>query len=437
MVKKRKRSRPKPTVTFTRACDQVEAILKGTTRRNIVAACAKPPRFRAALTELANSMRANLFQTGSGQVSLERTVRALDKRTREDGFHVLTDWDGTAEKFNEETIPVDVALFLMDMPEPQKSKETVIAILLDYYFFYVLALLSLRAWDEGSHEGSADKNFDRLTRLLEELHGPDGSGHFFVSNAETLILIATAHFEYDVSAYDRLLAKVGTLNLEHRTRHALAHAAILGSHLRFGFETNYERDIIKMRIDNVPDYPQVLSALATLMEAYTHLREDGTESDAHDTIVEGLLNGLSTDPRAFVGTPPSSLEPYADMVSSFHERFSEYRDDLLKAFEEQRPSADTYSPVALYFNFPHNVLKAIVVDALLREEPWPLTLNDLLTGIPRDKASSDARTTLARMLMSYARASPDTIAGHLRPVIVYDPRKGHRDFVNTVRKIME
>jgi len=110
---------------------------------------------------------------------------------------------------------------------------------------------------------------------------------------------------------------------------------------------------------------------------------------------------------------------------------------LLKAFEEQRPSADTYSPVALYFNFPHNVLKAIVVDALLREEPWPLTLNDLLTGIPRDKASSDARTTLARILMSYARTSPDTIAGHLRPVIVYDPRKGHRDFVNTVRKIME
>ena len=433
MVKKRKRSHAKPPVTFTSACDQLEAILKGATRRDMVAACAKPPWFRAVLTELANSMRANVFQTSSGQVSLERTIRGLDKRTREDGFHVLIDWDGKAEKFNEETIPVDVALFLMDMPEPQKSKENVIAILLDYYFFYVLALLSLRAWDEGS----ADKNFDRLTRLLAELHGPDGSGHYFVSNAETLILIATAHFEYDVGAYDRLLAKVGTLNLEHRTRHALAHAAILGSHLRFGFETNYERDIIKMRIDNVPDYPQVLSALATLMEAYTQLREDGIESDARDTIVEGLLNGLSTDPRAFVGTPPSSLEPYADMLSIFHERFSEYRDDLLEAFEEHRPSADTYSPVALYFNFPHNVLKAIAVDALLREEPWPLTLNDLLTGIPRDEASSEARTTLARMLMSYARASPNTIAGRLRPVIIYDPRKGDRDFTNTVRKITE
>ena len=173
------------------------------------------------------------------------------------------------------------------------------------------------------------------------------------------------------------------------------------------------------------------------MEAYTQLREDGTASDARDTIVEGLLNGLSTDPRAFVGTPPSSLEPYADMLSIFHERFFEHRDDLLEAFEEQRPSADTYSPVALYFNFPHNVLKAIVVDALLREEPWPLTLNDLLTGIPRDEASSEAHTTLARILMSYARASPDTIAGRLRPVIVYDPRKGHRDFTNTVRKVTE
>ncbi len=378
-------------------------------------------------------MRANLFQAGSGQVSLERTIRALDTRTREDGFHVLIDWDGKAEKFNEETIPVDVVLFLLDMPEPQKSRETVLAILLDYYFFYALALLSLRAWDEGS----ADTNFDRLTRLLGELHGPDGSGHYFVSNAETLILIAIAHFEYDIGAYDRLLAKVRTLNLEHRTRVALAHAAILGSHLRFGFETNYERDIIKMRIDNVPDYPWVLAALATLMEAYTRLSKAGTEGDARDTIVEGLLNGLSTDPRAFVGTPPSSLEPYQDMLRSFHERFSTYRDDLLEAFEGQRPSADTYSPVALYFNFPHNVLKAIVVDALLREEPWRLTLNDLLTGIPRDEATSEARTTLARMLMSYARSSPDTIAGRLRPAIVYDPRKGHRDFMNTVRKITE
>ena len=378
-------------------------------------------------------MRANFFQTGSDQVSLEQTIRALDTRTREDGFHVLIDWDGKAEKFNEETIPVDVALFLLDMPEPQKSRETVLAILLDYYFFYALALLSLRAWDEGS----ADTNFDRLTRLLGELHGPDGSGHYFVSNAETLILIAIAHFEYDIGAYDRLLAKVRTLNLEHRTRVALAHAAILGSHLRFGFETNYERDIIKMRIDNVPDYPWVLAALATLMEAYTRLSDAGTEGDARDTIVEGLLNGLSTDPRAFVGTPPSSLEPYQDMLRSFHERFSTYRDDLLEAFEGQRPSADTYSPVALYFNFPHNVLKAIVVDALLREEPWRLTLNDLLTGIPRDEATSEARTTLARMLMSYARSSPDTIAGRLRPVIIYDPRKGHRDFLNTVRKITE
>ncbi len=433
MVKKRKRSRPKEPVTFTSACDQVEAILKGAARRDMVAAYSKPPRFQAALTELANSMRANLFLTSSGQVSLERTIWALDKKTREDGFHVLIDWDGKAEKFNEETIPVDVALFLMDMPEPQKSKETVIAILLDYYFFYAIALLSLRAWDEGS----ADENFDRLTRLLGELHGPDGSGHYFVSNAETLILIATAHFESDIGAYDRLLAKVSKLNLEHRTRIALAHAAILGSHLRFGFETNYERDVIRMRIDNVPDYPWVLSALAALMEAYKILREAGSEGDARDTIVEGLLNGLSTDPRAFVGTPPSSLEPYQDMLSSFHERFSEYRDDLVKAFEEQRPSADTYSPVALYFNFSHNVLKAIVVDALLREEPWRLTLNDLLTGIPRDEATSEARTTLARRLMSYARASPNTIAGRLRPVIVYDPRKGHRDFINTVRKITE
>ena len=40
-----------------------------------------------------------------------------------------------------------------------------VAILLDYYFLYVLALFALRSWDEGS----ADDNLDRVTRLLGEL----------------------------------------------------------------------------------------------------------------------------------------------------------------------------------------------------------------------------------------------------------------------------
>ena len=40
------------------------------------------------------------------------------------------------------------------------------------------------------------------------------------------------------------------------------------------------------------------------------------------------------------------------------------------------------------FNFSHNIVKGIVVDALLWGEPCALTLNDLLTGIPPEAAGS-------------------------------------------------
>src|SRR5262249_33106140 len=59
------------------------------------------------------------------------------------------------------------------------------------------------------------------------------------------------------------------------------------------------------------------------------------------------------------------------------------RQDLLEEFERHRPMDRNCSPMSFTFNFPQNLSKAIVVDALLRGEPWNLTLNDLLSGIPR------------------------------------------------------
>ena len=106
----------------------------------------------------------------------------------------------------------------------------------------------------------------------------------------------------------------------------------------------------------------------------------------------------------------------------------------MKEFERHRPSEDAYSPIAFYFNFSHNLLKAMVVDALLRGEAWGLALNDLLTGVPSQDSLNESRKTAARTLMAYARSSPDTIAGRRVPVIVYDPRRGLRAFRDTIEK---
>jgi hypothetical protein len=96
-----------------------------------------------------------------------------------------------------------------------------------------------------------------------------------------------------------------------------------------------------------------------------------------------------------------------------------------------------YSPLSLFFNFSHNVLKGTIVDAALRGEPWPVGFNDLLTAAEPGDAGGDGRERLARTLMDYARANPDRINGEPTPVIVYDPRAGHRAFRIMMEKLRE
>ena len=78
-----------------------------------------------------------------------------------------------------------------------------------------------------------------------------------------------------------------------------------------------------------------------------------------------------------------------------------------------------------------------IVDALLRGDVWDLSLNDAFTAIPRDELRNISRTVLARTLMGYARAHPDTIRGRLSPVIVYDPSLGRRFFAGAMRAILQ
>jgi hypothetical protein len=425
---------------FADACALIGTALEGNTRHQQIADLARSKPFGRALARLREHMRAN---------RLDRFLADFDHRTRQEGFHALHDWDGKAEQVLGETIPVDVLDYLARERGDGETNPRALAILLDYYYFHVLSLVALRIWDEGS----ADDNLDRVNQLLHELQGPNGSGQRFVNDAETLILIATSHFEVVERGYDRLLRRVKTLNRAHQTRVALGHASSMGSHLRFGLEATYGRDTTSMRDDNVADYPWLCFALATLMREYLRLpalSEHAASSDSkapaasRDAIVEAIVNGLSPDARAFVGAPPASLSRAEAERAEFRDAFFAHRSDLLIEFERHRPVDGAYSPLSLFFNFSHNVLKGTIVDALLRGEPWPVTFNDMLTGLPTARLKPDTadetrqvdqREQLARTLMDYARANPDHIGGRLMPVIVYDPRAGHRAFRIMMEKL--
>ena len=384
-------------MAFDAACSLIETILTGDARRLLVADLATARDFQSALERLRDGMRSHAWRAGAQSIALGRFVKEYDVDTRRDGFHVLNDWDGKADRVNEDTIPVDVLNYLIALRGSHAPDAAALAILVDYYFANLLALCSLRIWDEGD----ADANLDRVNALLQTLQGPDGSGQRFADDAETLILIATSHFEVVEVGYEKLLARVRTLNRVHQRNIAIGHAVSMGSHLRFGFEATHGRDTVVMRDDNVADYPWLCFALATVMREYADTRGqtpllERSSAKGSDPWCEALVNGLSSDPRAFIGQAPASLSAAEADRSVFASLFAAHRDDLLEAFERFRPRDDAYSPLSFFFNFSHNVVKGTVVDALLRGQAWDVSFNDLLTAFPLEETASQSKTARRR-----------------------------------------
>jgi hypothetical protein len=300
---------------------------------------------------------------------------------------------------------------------------------------YLLALLSLRVWDEGH----PDANLDLIARALGLLQGHGGSGQRFADDAETLMLVATSHYEPDEEGFASLLDRVRTLGGAPQARIASAHAVSMGCHLRFGFEATYGRDLGSMRDDNAADYPWLSYSLLTLLRARDERAEAGAPPDALRPLEEAFVNGLSADPAGFVGPSPARM-PVADAERrEIRDRFDARRAELAERFDTFLPTAQAYSPLSFFFNFCQNVLKGAVIDAVLWGAPSSVSVSDLLSGLPSDGRPQldEERQALARTLMGYARSNPHRIRGRLMPVIVYDPQAGRRAFAATRRAVRD
>jgi len=411
--------------------DEIETALAGGFRRDLIASLARVQPFARALGELRRAMQAHVWRGPGASLDLRDWVDALDQRTRAEGFHVLHDWDGKADRVTPNAIVVDVLEFVVGRRGAEPTDPAALAILVDYYFVYLLALAAMRAWDESDPATT----LDRITGLLETVQGPGGGGHKFADNAETLILIATSHYEPNEQGYAMLLDRARALPRANRTAMALGHAQAMGGHLRFGLAVTYGRDLEAMRADNVADYPWVCFALASLMDEYAALEAEGAAGPARDRVVEGVLNGLLPDPAAFLDRAPASLAPHEHEWTRFADLFRQHRAALVDAFAAHRPLDRRYSPLSLSFNFSQNLVKGTVADALLLGEAWNVSLNGLFTGLPHGDDRNIGREKLARTLMAYASAHPDTIRGRLSPVVFYDPAAGRRFFSATMRAV--
>ena len=400
-------------------------------RLDVVEELAPSADFPSALRRLRTAMQTHTWNGVGRHANLGRIVSAYDARTTAEGFHVLRDWDGRAGSVLADTIPVDVLDYLLAQREGEAPDPTAIAILVDYYFFYLLVLLSMRIWDDGD----ADENLDRLGDLLARVQGPGGSGHRFVDDAATLLLLAGSHYELSERAYDGLLDRVRTLAPRHRVAVALGHAASLASHLRFGLEATYGRDVGAMRADNLPDYPWLCFALLVVVRELASEPREGS-AQSRELLVEAILNGLSADPGAFLSPEvPGVLAACASERHELRQALCDRRQLLLAEAERHRPRDGVYSPFALFFNFSHNVVKGTVVDALLWGERRTVSLNDLLSAGLGEVGEGAAKHALAQTLTTYARAHPHTIRGRATPVIIYDPASGRQAFGAALRAL--
>src|SRR5262249_28484936 len=105
----------KPAVPFEAACALLHDTLSGAARRDIVADLTAAASLRDAPGRLREGMRAHAFTAARQRISLERFVGAYDRVTREEGFHVLHDWDGKADRVGDDSIPVDVLSYVAQL----------------------------------------------------------------------------------------------------------------------------------------------------------------------------------------------------------------------------------------------------------------------------------------------------------------------------------
>ena len=159
-------------ISFAAACELLEKLLRGDARREILAGFSKSKNSVAALRLLRDAMRSAVFRVRTDTFQLDPIVQTFDSQEPGVGFHILHDWDGKADKLLEEIIPVDVVHYFIGLPPQDYCAPAALAILLDYYFMYILALLAMGAW----REGNPNDNLDRVSGLLLNLQSSDGSG---------------------------------------------------------------------------------------------------------------------------------------------------------------------------------------------------------------------------------------------------------------------
>ena len=420
---------PNTALTFADAIELATALMRGGARRSAVDALVAD----GGLPALRRAMQTHSFPGAGGPVSLRRVVDSLDARTRREGLHVLHGWDFTRHRRPDDIAPVLLLDYCERVGVSSDRQPAAVAALLDEYCTAILALLTVRAWDDGD----ANANLDAIDALVRDVNGPDGSGHRVVDDAGTLLILAVAYYHPEESAYDAQVAKVWTLGPAQALRVALPGASVLASHLRWGLRFMYRSDVGRMRDDNVVDYPWVLFSLLTIATAVERSVLAGESASSRAPLVAGLLDGLTADSRAFLGKAPAFLAHLAPQHAELRAILLRQRALLLAEWAAFAPERGSFSPLSVGCNFLSNAAVAAAVGAATEGIEHP-TLNALMRDPRAGTGAESAEAELfARRLMEFSTANAGRLGAGGAPLIVYDPLDGMHHYNDVVRVLRE
>jgi hypothetical protein len=177
--------------------ERLEALLTGDARQEMVMTCLKRRGASGgasagsagdALTLLRREFARDSLPGSHGGRGLSRLIAELERQTQADGFHILRDWDGPARRFVSDPVSVAMLDFAARMHSataadpraqryaaeagiagPELSRS--LALLIDHFVIFVIALLVMRAWDGDQ----PDTDLARIQRLLDALQATDGA----------------------------------------------------------------------------------------------------------------------------------------------------------------------------------------------------------------------------------------------------------------------
>lgn len=396
----------------------LEHALRETTRIEILDAVQRSRDSATAIARLRTRLREHAFPTTSATIALDRIVHDLDRRTRAEGFHALQSWDYHAHRFVDDSTAVLMLNRVASHGASAVAERVVLSALLDQYLLWILGLVALRAWDGED----PNANLDRVTDLLSLLKPAGEHGSALVEDAALLLLLSISQYHPQEQAYDNLLERVRSLDKAHRTRIAVCTAATLGGHLRWGFRFMYQHDCVRMRDDNVVDYPWLFFSLETLLDTYGEACDNGASDGDTAVITTALINGLTADPWMLTDERSLSPQCYRPWRQRIGHRLGQCQARLLARIAAHRPDAKRYSPLSFDCNYLHNVIVAMI-ELATTEGSAGASMDSLLTTADGDGVHALAS---ARRLARYAACTSQAVGG--AALIAYDSYNGSRCF---------